>query len=388
LSYSISIFLLSLAAFASAASMRVTDALLPRLAADFHVGIGRAAAVVTGFAVAYGLMQVVFGPLGDRFGKLRVISISALAASLATLACQLAPGFDGLLVARIFAGAFCGSIIPLAIAWIGDVVPYRDRQPVIARFILGQISGLACGAALGGFAAERDEWRWVFGLLAAWLAICAVFVAFASRRDPVPRTEKVSHFARDAAGILTSRWACIVVATVFVEGMVVFGALAFVPTHLHFVRGMELSRAGMALIPYAAGGIAFALGARTIVPRLGEAQLSRAGTVLLMAGFLIVAWSPWVPLSIAGCFIAGLGFYALHNTLQTNGTQMAPERRGAAMALFASLFFLGQSLGVAIAGALVERAGTTAVLTGGAFAVLPVGFAFAALKAAHERTAA
>ena len=129
--------------------MRVTDALLPRLASDFQVGIGRAAAVVTAFAVAYGLMQVLFGPLGDRFGKLRVISVSAAAAALATLACQLAPGFEGLLVARIFAGAFCGSIIPLSMAWIGDVVPYEKRQPILARFLLGQILGLASGTAIG-----------------------------------------------------------------------------------------------------------------------------------------------------------------------------------------------------------------------------------------------
>ena len=108
--------------------MRVTDALLPRLAADFHVGIGNAAAVVTSFSIAYGLMQVFFGPLGDRFGKLRVISISSAIAAIASLACLLAPGFDGLIVARVLAGAFCGSIIPLSIAWIGDVVPYAERQ--------------------------------------------------------------------------------------------------------------------------------------------------------------------------------------------------------------------------------------------------------------------
>ncbi|HEY4998992.1 MAG TPA: MFS transporter, partial [Usitatibacter sp.] len=161
----LSIFLLSLAAFASAASMRVTDALLPRIASDFHVGIARSALVVTGFAVAYGLMQVVFGPLGDRFGKLRVIGLSSAAAALASGACALAPGFDGLLISRVVAGAFCGCIIPLSMAWIGDVVPYDRRQPILARFILGQILGLAAGSAVGGFAAEHPAWRWPFGAI-------------------------------------------------------------------------------------------------------------------------------------------------------------------------------------------------------------------------------
>jgi predicted MFS family arabinose efflux permease len=382
---SYSIFLLSLAAFASAASMRVTDALLPRLATDFDVGIAHASYVVTGFAVAYGLMQVLFGPLGDRFGKLRVIACSCAIAAVASVACLLAPGFEGLLVARIVAGAFCGSIIPLAMAWIGDVVAYQDRQPVLARFILGQILGLAAGTAIGGVAAGHASWRWPFGVLAAWLALCAVLIAIASRRDPVPRVAKVSHFARDAAGILSGHWPRVVVSTVFVEGMLVFGALAFIPTHLHFQRGLDLQSAGLALVPYALGGVGFALAARPIVRRFGEVQLSRGGTLLLAAGFLAIALAPSIVLCAFGCLVAGFGFYGLHNTLQTNATQMAPQRRGAGMALFASLFFIGQSLGVAVAGALVERAGTTLVLAGAAILLVPVGLTFAALRAAHER---
>ena len=50
------------------------DALLPRLDADFGVGLGTAAQVVTAFAIAYGLLQAFYGPLGDHFGKYRVIA--------------------------------------------------------------------------------------------------------------------------------------------------------------------------------------------------------------------------------------------------------------------------------------------------------------------------
>ena len=71
----------------------------------------------------------------------------------------------------------------------------------------------------------------------------------------------------------------------------------------------------------------------------------------------------------------------LHNTLQTNATQMAPTRRGAAVALFASLFFLGQSVGVAMAGRLAEGIGTDWTLTISALAMLPIGLGFAFLRA-------
>ena len=59
----------------------------------------------------------------------------------------------------------------------------------------------------------------------------------------------------------------------------------------------------------------------------------------------------------------GMGFYMLHNTLQTNATQMAPERRGTAVSQFAASLFIGQSVGVAIAGIVAQTFDTGVVLT-------------------------
>jgi predicted MFS family arabinose efflux permease len=63
------------------------------------------------------------------------------------------------------------------------------------------------------------------------------------------------------------------------------------------------------------------------------------------------AW--WLaPLAVAAI---GLGFYALHNTLQTNATQMTPQARGTAVAIFSSAIYLGQTLGVALAALVIDR---------------------------------
>jgi predicted MFS family arabinose efflux permease len=383
------IVLLSLAAFASAASMRVTDAMLPRLSAQFNVGLAQAASVITVFSVAYGVMQVAFGPLGDRFGKLRVISLAAIGASAATLLCLFAPTFESFLVGRTLAGALCGSIIPLAMAWIGDVVPYEQRQPVLARFLIGQIMGIGGGAAIGGYAAESADWRWPFAGLAAWLFVSAALLLRESRRDPAPRLATGSRFYQDLWSVARTPWARVVIGTVCIEGVVVFGALAFIPTHLHFARGFALSQAGLSMILFSAGGIAFALMARVAVRRLGEVGLAGAGAVLLSLGLAIVAWTPVPAIAPLACLTAGLGFYMFHNTLQTNATQMAPAHRGAGMALFASMFFLGQSAGVAIAGVVAESMTAIYVLATAAFGILPIGFTFAAMKrSAMEKAAA
>src|SRR5206468_1606779 len=115
---------------------------------------------------------------------------------------------------------------------------YEQRQATIARFLLGQILGLASGTAVGGFAAEVEDWRWPFAAIAAWFAVCAVLIAWVSRTESARTRGAGGHFASDALAVLAVPWARVVIAIVFVEGILVFGALAFIPTHLHFKRGL------------------------------------------------------------------------------------------------------------------------------------------------------
>src|SRR5205085_3786357 len=98
------VVLLALAGFFSGAALRICDGLLPRLASDFGITPGVAGRVVLTFAVAYGISQLLFGPLGDRYGKARVMCGSLFACALASLACTLAPDFAALVRLRVFWG--------------------------------------------------------------------------------------------------------------------------------------------------------------------------------------------------------------------------------------------------------------------------------------------
>ena len=66
-SYTRAIVLLAVAGFASQAMVRVADSILPQIAGDFGVSIGTASAIVSAYAIMHGSMQLVIGPLGDRF---------------------------------------------------------------------------------------------------------------------------------------------------------------------------------------------------------------------------------------------------------------------------------------------------------------------------------
>jgi len=381
------ILCLSLGAFGSGVSLRVNDALLPRLAEQFAVPLSTAAQVISYFAIAYGLSQLLFGPLGDRFGKYRVIAWACAACALTAVLCGVAPDFPLLTLARALAGATAAAIIPLAMAWIGDVVPYDKRQPVLARFLIGQILGLSAGVWLGGFAADHLNWRLPYFAIGVLFAVVSAAQFMIYRRLPA-HARKMQHatgsalrrIVDDFGHVLARPWARKVLVTVFLEGALLYGPFAFIASHLHHGFGVSLSLAGSLVMLFGFGGVIYAVSSTQFVKRLGEVGLVNGGGVILAAAMLGVAVAPAWWWAIPSSLFAGLGFYMLHNTLQINATQMAPERRGAAVSAFASCFFLGQSAGVVLSGALADRIGTGNMIAVGALGVLAVALNFGRLR--------
>jgi predicted MFS family arabinose efflux permease len=381
------ILCLSLGAFGSGVSLRVNDALLPRLVEQFSVPLSTAAQVISYFAIAYGVSQLLFGPLGDRFGKYRVIAWACAACAVTAMLCGVAPDFPLLTLARALAGATAAAIIPLAMAWIGDVVPYDKRQPVLARFLIGQILGLSAGVWLGGFAADHLNWRLPYFAIGALFAAVSVALFMINRRLPAHarQTQPASgsalrRIADNFGHVLARPWARKVLLTVFLEGAFLYGPFAFFASHLHHEFGVSLSLAGSLVMLFGFGGVLYAVSSAQFVARLGEVGLARGGGVILSVALLGVALAPAWWWAIPSCLLAGLGFYMLHNTLQINATQMAPERRGAAVSAFASCFFLGQSAGVVLAGALADQIGTGNMIAVGALGVLAVALNFGRLR--------
>ena len=98
--------------------------------------------------------------------------------------CGLAPSLPVLVAARLGSGLATGWIIPLALAFVGDVIPYERRQQVIGRFLSGQILGQLFGQAAGGVLGDWFGWRNVFFLLAGLLAAATVGLWYELLRNP------------------------------------------------------------------------------------------------------------------------------------------------------------------------------------------------------------
>ena len=154
--------LLGAAGFASVASTRLCDAMVPALALAFGTSTHDAAAVISSYAIAYSVMQLVCGPLGDRFGKPQVIGLAAACCALTTACAALAPSLPVLVLARAAMGACTAAIVPLTVAWIADTVPLAQRQQTLARYSGYTVFGLVLGPLLGGLLTQLLSWRVAF----------------------------------------------------------------------------------------------------------------------------------------------------------------------------------------------------------------------------------
>ena len=370
--------LVGVAAFAAMAAMRVCDPMLLTLAAQFDRTLGEASRVVSVFAISYGVLQLVYGPLGDRLGKLRVIATASAACSVAAAFAAAAPTLEVLVIGRALMGATAAGIVPLAMAWVGDNVAYELRQETLARLLGATVSGMIAGQWLGAWITDALGWRYAFALLAG-VFIAAAWPLYreaaATRAGTGPAAEP-----RAGSGLINPlsllrearvRWVLCVTA---IEGALVFGVLAFVPSHLAQQFGFSTAAAGAVLALYGVGGLLYSRLARRGLHLLGERGLASAGGALLGLSLLVLAWSGHWLAALPACLLAGSAFYMLHATLQTQATQMAPSRRGAAVALFACALFFGQSVGIVAASLAADRGALAWAFSASAAAVVLLGW--------------
>lgn len=374
-----SVLLLSFATFASMTVQRLCDPMLPALSREFDVSLAQAARVVSMFAVVYGLAQLIYGPLGDRFGKFRVITLATLGCSLGCLAAALATSLDSLVWARILMALAGAAVIPMSLAWIGDAVDYELRQETLARVGLGTTMGVAAGQLLGGLFTDMLSWRAGFGFMMVLFGGVGLLLLAELRRQQAASTAPAAPpaagggFARQARGLLRDRWTRTVLTVSVLEGAAAFGVVAICASHLHHQLGVSLAMAGSVMALFGIGGMLYMAIAGRMIRRFGEHGLAFWGGALLALSELVIAFTPFWILAVPASLLAGFGFFMFHNTVQVNATQMAPQARGVGVAMFAAFLFMGQSLGVLALAGLVDYIGTSYVIALGAMVMLSLG---------------
>jgi EmrB/QacA subfamily drug resistance transporter len=391
---------------------------LPTIAAQ----LGRLADVswvVTAYVVAAAASTPLWGKLGDRHGRKRLLQISLVMFLAASALCGVAQSITLLVVSRAVQGAAAGGLMTLAMAAVGDLVTPRERARYQGYITASFAVATVAGPLIGGLLVDHASWRWVFYVN---LPLGAVALAALSLRLPADVVERTRD-ALDASGaallaaatsglVLTCIWGgqryawgspailSLIAATLLLAGALIvrerraadpivpiellrtravavasaalflatsalFAITVFVPLFLQTTTGATPTQAGLLLVPMMLGiTVSTTLAGRSIARTGRYKRFPLAGLALMTVALALLAAFAGEPSRATvgvGLAIFGLGFGMVGQVLIV-AVQNSVERRRLGIAIAATSFFraLGGAVGAAALGAVfAARAGTS-----------------------------
>jgi DHA1 family bicyclomycin/chloramphenicol resistance-like MFS transporter len=150
---------------------------LPAIRASLNASMGEIQLTLTSLLLAFGVSQLVWGPLSDRFGRRPILLWGMSAYVIASLACVAAPGIGWLIAARAVQGTAMGAAVMAARAIVRDLYPPHEGAQVMSQALSG-LGLIACTCApVGGLLSDWIGWRYallsvtLFGLLTLGLLL-------------------------------------------------------------------------------------------------------------------------------------------------------------------------------------------------------------------------
>jgi predicted MFS family arabinose efflux permease len=345
--------------------------MLVTIAAALGASLAKTTATASLYYLLYGGMQPVWGMLSDRLGRVRVIRLTLLGASIAGVLSAAAPNLTVLIIARALAGGLFAAVIPASLVYVGDTVGMDSRQKALADLMAASAVGTALATVFGGLAAYLDAWRLAF----AAPALAGVALAVLLTRLPEPKgfASEIKEGPLVQVGRVLGRpWAMVVIGIALIEGAVILGCLTFLAPSLESI-GFSPAVAGLAVGLYGLAVLGWTRAVKLLANRLGASALILIGAGLLALGYASGAVGQSLAgVSAAAVFVGG-GFAFMHSTLQTWATEVVPEARATVISLFVAALFAGSGV-VAMAAAPLAEAGSFGQLFAlAALVAIPLG---------------
>lgn len=132
---------------------------LPALTSSFSAPMSQAQLTLSALLLAFGVSQLVWGPLSDRFGRRPILLVGLLAYLVAAIGSALAPSMLQLIVWRTLQGAAMGAVVMCARALVRDLYQPQDGARIMSKGLSG-LGVLVCiSAPVGGLLAQYHSWR-------------------------------------------------------------------------------------------------------------------------------------------------------------------------------------------------------------------------------------
>jgi EmrB/QacA subfamily drug resistance transporter len=373
---------------------------LPAVAKDLG-RLDQMPGVVTSYLAAATAVMPLYGKLGDRFGRRRMLLAAVAIFVVGATLCATATSMTMLIMFRAVQGLGGGGLMVGPQAVIGEIVSPRERGRYLGYIGAAYVVAAVGGPVLGGLIVEALGWRWIFALYPP-LGVVAFAVLAITLRLPRPTARPPIDYAGAlslaaavigvvlfgqtrhpawallvvvaAAGwLLSARFAAdpilplrlfrdrgfaIPVAISFLVGFALFGTLTYLPAYLQVAHGLSASRAGLVVTALMAGVLTTTVLSGRLITRTGRYKTYPVvGAAMSAAGLALLAtWGsgsgPGVITMIMAVIGLGVGMIMQVMVLVAQNS-VAYSDLGTATSSVAFLRQIGASAGVALAGALI-----------------------------------
>jgi predicted MFS family arabinose efflux permease len=381
------IMILGLAGFVVMADNWVVSPILPAISSSIGVSPVRAGLIISAYMIPFGLFQLIFGPLADRYGKRLVVTSSMALFTLGTALCGFGCSLFDLTIYRGVTGVFAASVMPISLALIGDVVPMERRQQAIGTFMGIAFLGQGLSMAVGGSVAYFASWRGVFFTYAALSALSTILLFSTGREAPSKRNPD-SEFFKPYLDLIGNPNSLLVYFVVLVEGILIIGSFSYLGAYTEQLFHYNYFTIGLTLTAFGVGAVISGRLVGKVAQRIGRINTLSLGLISAVAADLVLFGVERSPLAFTlGVGLLGVGFMLAHSSLLTIATEFARTARGTAMSLVAFCFMGGGGIGTALGGSVIGSLGFSHFYA--LYGVLLFGLLIAArLSTAGERFAA
>lgn len=402
-------FALMLAMAVAALEQTVVSTAMPSIVSELK-GVRIYPWVSSAYLLAFTISTPLYGKLADLFGRKRVLLFGLGLFLIGSALAGLSWNMPVLIAMRIVQGLGFGAIMPIVLTIIGDLFSLQERARVQGWFSAVWATSGLLGPAIGGYLTELASWRWVFFVTLPFgvFAVAVLLVVYRENighrpRAPIDWTGAVVLGALTSALLLAMLgpgnwpwWVRALLWIAFLLGVAVFvwcerraadpilpidiaenrvvaaalvgsfvvGALLFVievylPVYIQGVLGQSAIESGKQLTPLLVSWSLSVMVAARAVIRFGFRPAALAGSLLITAGVLAIAFgmstvTPTTWLLYFGMVVIGLGMgpTSLSYILSVQGS-VPWERRGVSTGALSYFRTMGGSLVVAGFGALI-----------------------------------
>lgn len=334
---------------------------MPQMAKALHADAGRIALTISGYLVGFSFGQLLWGPIGDRYGRRIPVAIGIALFVVGSAGCALARSADGVIAWRVVQAVGACAGVVLARAMVRDLYAGARAAQMLSTLMTVMAIAPLLGPLVGGQILAWASWRAIFWVLVViGLLTLACLLALpetlpAERRDRQPLSQAFAAYGR----LLTDRR---------LLGYAGAGAFFYGGVYA-YIAGTPFAFITYHHVPPSLYGLLFGIGILGImitnvintrlVTRLGGLRLMRlgaAGTAVLGVVVALAARSGWG--GLAGLAAPLFLFVGLNGLIVANSIAGAlghfPERAGAVSALVGAMQYGAGILASALVGAFAD----------------------------------